>query len=107
MNWLFAAMGGKNTPPPNPLIASSGKWMTTFVGVYTGLFWTPDAWLALEPMIVEAISERYEDGWATLVYWLLRIAAYPLMFFATKLILGVTFVSLVLFITLKFFGGRR
>ncbi|MEM8591773.1 MAG: hypothetical protein AAGF13_04525 [Pseudomonadota bacterium] len=42
-----------------------------------------------------------------LVYWVLRIAAYPLMFFATKLILGVSFVSIVLFISLKLFGGRR
>lgn len=107
MNWLFGAMGGRNAPPPNPLIASSGKWLTTCVGVYAAIFWTPDAWAAWEPSIIAAIQDRYRDGWAMMVYWVLRIAAYPLMFFATKLTLGVSFVSIVLFISLKLFGGRR
>lgn len=107
MNWLFGAMGGRNAQPPNPLVASSGKWLTTCLGIYTALFWTPDAWAVNEPWIIDAILARYQDGWATFVYWVLRIAAYPLMFFATKLTLGVAFVSIVLFISLHLFSGRR
>ncbi|WP_461429335.1 hypothetical protein [Gymnodinialimonas sp.] len=81
--------------------------MSAFVGFYAAVFWTPDVWAALEPSIIDAILARYQDGWATLIYWLLRIAAYPLMFFTTMLVLGVAFVSIVLFVMLKLFGGRR
>ena len=106
MNWLMG-MGGGGQKAPNPLIATSGKWLSTCAGVYAAIFWTPDAWVAWEDTIVEAILARYQDGGAFFVYWLLKIAAYPAMFFAVRMGLGIAFLSLVMWIMTKVFGRQR
>ena len=110
MNWMMGLGGnGGGGKPPSPLIAGSGKWLATCVGVYAAIFWTPDLWAALEGQIYAAIWARYDGVAATAIYWLLYIAAYPLMFFATRMLLGLAFVSLVMGVLLKAFGkvGRR
>ena len=81
--------------------------MATCIGVYAAIFWTPDVWNAWEEVIVRAILARYEGTAATLIYWLLKVAAYPLMFFAVKMGLGIGFLSLVVGMTTKLFGGKR
>lgn len=106
MNWLFGAGGGGGTQP-NPLIAASGKWLSTFVAIYAAVFWTVDVWNAFEPQILEAIHARYDGAGAAFVYWLLKIAAYPLMFFAVRMGLGLAFVSLVTWAVFKLFGARH
>lgn len=107
MNWLFGATGGGNgAPAPNPLIATSGKWLSTCVGIYAAVFWTVDVWTLLEPQILDAIYARYEGSAATFIYWLLKIAAYPLMFFAVRMGLGLVFISLVTWIIFRLFGKR-
>lgn len=107
MNWLLGATGGGNGgSAPNPLIATSGKWLSTCVGLYAAVFWTVDIWTFLEPQILEAIDTRYEGSVAAFIYWLLRIAAYPLVFFAVRMGLGLAFVSLATWIIFKLFGKR-
>ncbi|MGJ8530138.1 hypothetical protein [Maritalea sp.] len=107
MSWLMGLGGGGGQKAPNPLIAGSGKWLATCVGAYATLFWTPDLWAALDITIQQAILARYEGNAATLVYWLLKIAAYPLMFFTVRMGLGIAFVSLTMWVMMRFFGGRR
>lgn len=106
MNWMMGLGGGGGNRAPNPLIASSGKWLSTCVGVYAAIFWTPDVWSAWEDVIVAAILARYEGGAASFVYWLVKIAAYPLMFFAVRMGLGIAFISLVMWIMTKVFGRK-
>ncbi|MDX8353970.1 hypothetical protein [Cognatiyoonia sp. IB215182] len=106
MNWLMG-IGGGGQRPPNPLIASSGKWLATCVGIYAAIFWTPDAWGAWEDTITTAILARYDGNAASFVYWLLKIAAYPLMFFAVRMGLGIAFVSLVIWIMTNVFGRHK
>ena len=106
MNWLMG-MGGGGGNAPNPLIATSGKWLATCVAVYGTIFWTPDLWMALEGSILRAIHARYDGGAAAFVYWLLKIGAFPLMFFAVRMGLGIAFVSLVMWIMMRFFGSKR
>lgn len=106
MNWLMGAGGGGGRPP-NPLIATSGKWLATCVAVYATMFWTPDAWTVWEPTILRAILARYEGSGAVFVYWVLKIGAYPLMFFAVRMGLGIAFISLVLWIMNSLFKVRR
>jgi len=96
--------GGK---PPNPLIATSGRWLSTCIGIYAAIFWTPDAWVVWEDAIVEAILARYQNGAATFIYWVLKIAAYPLMFFAVRMGLGIAFLSLVMWVMTSLFGQKR
>lgn len=98
-----AASGGGGGRPSNPLIATSGKWLSICVGLYAAVFWTVDVWTFFEPQILDAIHARYDGGGATFIYWLLRIAAYPLMFFAVQMSLGITFVSLVTWIVFRLF----
>ena len=106
MSWLLG-MGGGGGKPPNPLIATSGKWLATCVGVFAAIFWTPDLWIAWEDRITTAILARYEGGGAALVYWLLKIGAYPGMFFAVRMGLGITFISLVMWLMTKAFERNR
>ena len=107
MNWLMGLCGGGGGKAPKPLIATSGKWLATFVGIYAAIFWTPDAWAAWENTILRAIHARYDGGIAAFVYWLLKLGAYPLVFFAVRMGLGIAFVSLVMWIINRFFGGQR
>lgn len=107
MNWLMGLGGGSGGKGPNPLIAGSGKWLATCVGIYAAIFWTPDAWVAWENAILHAIHARYDGGSAAFVYWLLKLGAYPLVFFAVRMGLGIAFVSLVMWIINRFFGGQR
>lgn len=101
-----AAGGGGGGSQPNRLIATSGKWLSICVGLYAAVFWTVDIWTFLEPQILEAIYTRYEGSVAAFIYWLLRVAAYPLVFFAVQMSLGITFVSLVTWIVFRVFGKR-
>lgn len=105
MNWLMG-MGGAGRAP-NPLIATSGKWLATCVAVYATIFWTPDVWDAWETTILRAVHDRYDGTIATVISWLLMLGAYPLMFFAVRMGLGVVFVSIVMGVMMKLFGGRR
>lgn len=108
MNWLMGlGGGGAGQKAPSPLIATSGKWFATCIGFYAAVFWTVDAWILLEQPIVDAIQSRYEGNAAFFLYWLLRIGAYPLMFFAVRMGLGIAFVSLVMWIMMCFVGRRR
>ncbi|WP_195819425.1 hypothetical protein [Roseobacter sp. MH60115] len=104
---FFGGMFGGGGKPPSPLIASSGKWLATCIGIYAAIFWVPDVWMAWEDTIVRAILARYEGTAAAIIYWLLKIAAYPLMFFAVKMALGIGFLSFVMSIMLNLFGGKR
>lgn len=106
MNWLLGPSGGGGKAP-SPLIAASGKHLATCIGVYSAIFWVPDIWNAWEDTIVQAILARYEGTAAALIYWLLKIAAYPLMFFAVKMGLGITFLSFVMGVMMNLFGGKR
>ena len=101
-----AASSGGGGSQPNRLIATSGKWLSICVGVYAAVFWTVDIWTFLEPQILDAIYARYEGAGAAFIYWLLRIAAYPLMFFAVQMSLCLAFVSLVTWIVFRLFGKR-
>lgn len=107
MSWLFGLGGGGGQKPPNPLIASSGKWLATCVGIYAAIFWTPDVWVAWEDTIIGAIRERYDENATVFFYWLLKLGAYPLMFFAVRMGLGIAFMSLVMWIMMRFFGSKR
>lgn len=107
MNWLMGLGGGTGQKAPNPLITTSGKWLATCIGIYAAVFWTVDAWMLLEEPIVDAIQSRYERNAAVFLYWLLKIGAYPLMFFAVRMGLGIVFISLVMWIMMRFVGGRR
>ncbi len=108
MSWLMGFGGGSGGgKPPSPLIASSGKWLATCIGVYAAIFWTPDLWNAFEGQIIDAIYKRYEHEAALIIYWLLYLAAYPLMFFAVKMGLGLAFVSLAMGVLTNLFRGRR
>ncbi len=91
----------------NRLIQSAGKWLAYVIAAVTAVFATPDLWTAWEPMIVQNIYTRYNGGLAETIYWGLRFAAYPLVFFTVSMTLGVVFVSLVLGIMLKLFGEHR
>ncbi|MEP2640810.1 hypothetical protein, partial [Roseobacter sp.] len=53
------------------------------------------------------ILARYDGTAAALIYWLRKIAAYPLMFFAVKMGLGISFLSFVVGVMTKLFAGRR
>ncbi|MEM9238472.1 MAG: hypothetical protein AAGB07_00725 [Pseudomonadota bacterium] len=106
MNWLMG-MGGGGGRPPNPLIATSGKWLSTCVGIYAAVFWTPDAWVAWEQDIILALRARYEDGAVAVFYWLLKIGAYPAMFFGVRMVLGIAFISLVMWVMTKVFERQR
>ncbi|MEL6416235.1 MAG: hypothetical protein AAFQ15_14955 [Pseudomonadota bacterium] len=106
MNWLMGFGGGGGQKPPNPLIATSGKWLSTCVGIYAAIFWTPDAWMVWEDTIIRAIQARYDGNLAVAIYWLLKLAAYPLMFFAVRMVLGIAFVSLVMWIMMRTFGRK-
>jgi hypothetical protein len=106
MNWLFG-LGGGGDGKANPLIATSGKWLATLIAIYMSIFWTPDIWAYFEDALLRAIHARYEGTNAAFVYWLLKVAAYPLMFFGARMALGVGFVSLVMAVMTKLFGGRR
>lgn len=97
--------GGSKSP--SPLIAGSGKWLSIFVGLYAAVFWAVDIWAFAEPTIIEMIHDRYEGGLAQAIYWLLRLAAYPLVFFAVKMGLGLAFVSIATWIVFKLFTSRR
>ena len=102
-----AGGGGPGGPQPNPLIATSGKWFANVVGLWAAIFLTPDLWTMTEGMIWAAISARYDGLWAEAVYWLLKIAAYPLTFFGVRLSIGLAFVSAAMWLLLHVFGGRR
>ena len=98
--------GGGGGKPPSPLIAGSGKWLSTFLGLYAAVFWTVDVWAFLEPHLLEMIYARYDGGWADLILWVLWLAAYPAMFFAVRMGLGLAFVSLAMWIMTSLFGNR-
>ena len=107
MSWMMGLGGnGGGGKPPSPLIAGSGKWLSTFVGLYAAVFWTVDVWAFFEPRILDMIYARYDDGWADAIYWVLWLAAYPAMFFAAKMALGIAFISLVMWIMTRLFGNR-
>ncbi|MEM7729678.1 MAG: hypothetical protein AAF311_10440 [Pseudomonadota bacterium] len=107
MNWLFGMGGnGGGQRPPNALIATSGKWLASCVGLYAAVFWTPDVWAVWDDDIAGAILARYEGMLAVALFWLLKLAAYPLMFFAVRLILGVVFVTLVMGVMSSLFRRR-
>ena len=91
----------------NRLIQSAGKWLAYVFAAVTAVFATPDLWAAWEPVIVQNIYARYSGGLAESIYWGLRLASYPLVFFTVSMTLGVVFVSLVMGIMMKLFGGRR
>lgn len=107
MNWLFGMGGnGGGQNPPNPLIAGSGKWLASCVGLYAAIFWTPDVWAIWEADIVDAILKRYSGNTAAILFWVLKLAAYPLMFFAVRMVLGVAFVALVMGVMSNLFRRR-
>ena len=91
----------------NRLIQSAGKWLAYVIAAVTAVFATPDLWVAWEPMIIQNIYARYNGGLAESIYWGLRLAAYPLVFLTVSMTLGVIFVSRVMGIMMKLFGGRR
>lgn len=99
--------GGGGGKPPNPLIAASGRWLATCIAVYATIFWTPDVWEHLEPSLSRAIAARYDGFGANLVYWLLKIAAYPLMYFGVRMGLALAFMGLAMGVMLKLFAGHR
>jgi hypothetical protein len=111
MSLMMGMGGGGGGKPPSPLIAGSGKWLSTFVGLYAAVFLTVDVWAFFEPRILDMIYARYEGGLANALYWVLRLAAYPAMFFAVKMGVGIVFVSAVMWIMSRLFGqaggGRR
>lgn len=108
MSWMMGLGGnGGGGKPPNPLIAGSGKWLATCIGVYAAIFWTPDLWGALDGKIQTAIWARYDDLAAEAIYWLLYVATYPLMFFAVRMGLGIAFVSLATWIVINLIGRKR
>ncbi len=108
MSWLMGLGGGSGGgKPPSPLIASSGKWLATCIGVYAAIFWTPDLWNAFGGQIIDAIYKRYEHEAALIIYWLLYLAAYPLMFFAVRFGLRLVAVSGLFAIITNMFGSRR
>lgn len=96
--------GGQNG---SPFIHSSGKWLAIVIAGVASVFVTPDLWRSFEPLIIENILARYQGGLAEAIYWALRLAAYPLVFFAVRMTLGVVFVTLVMGVVMKLFGGRR
>lgn len=104
MSFMMGMGSGGGGKPPSPLIAGSGKWLSTCVGLYAAVFWTVDVWALLEPGMLDMIYARYDGTWAQLIYWGLWLAAYPAMFFAVKMILGITFVSLTMWILTRVFG---
>lgn len=108
MSWMMGLGGnGGGGKPPSPLIAGSGKWLATCIGVYAAIFWTPDLWNVFEDQISTAIWARYDDMPATVIFWLLYFAAYPSMFFAVRMGLGLAFVSIAMGVLTKLFVGRR
>ncbi len=108
MSWMMGLGGnGGGGKTPSPVIAGSGKWLATCIGVYAAIFWTPDLWNVFEDQIHAAIWARYDDMPATVIFWLLYFAAYPLMFFAVRMGLGLAFVSIAMGVLTKLFGGRR
>ena len=89
MSWMMGLGGnGGGGKPPTPLITGSGKWLATFISLYAAIFWTVDVWDLLEPHLVTMIHDRYDGELAAAIYWLLRIAAYPLMFFGVRFLEG-------------------
>ena len=107
MSWMMGLGGGGNGgKAPNPLIATSGKWLATCIALFAMVFWTPDLWSAFEETIYLAIRARYAPETTFILFWLLAIAAYPLMFFAVRMGLGLIFVGLVFGLITKLFGPR-
>lgn len=104
MSWMMGLGGGGGGKQPSPLIVGSGKWLSIFVGLYASLFWTVDVFEFFEPRLLDMIYDRYDGVWAQVIYWVLWLAAYPAMFFAVKLVLGITFVSLAMWILTHVFG---
>lgn len=98
--WPF----GKSQPAQgqnNAFWKSADSFAAVFAAI-AAIFIVPPVWTYIEDDVSRRLYQLYDDGLVPFLYFGVMIAAYPLAFFAIRMSLVTTAISLVVGLALRF-----
>lgn len=108
MRGLFGGFGfGGGAPKDDRVLTTSGKWLATVIAAFAMIILTPDLWGWAKDWITGVIHARYSGVWAEIMFWTLKLGVYPLVYFATRMGIGLVFMGTALGAALKLAGRGR
>ncbi len=109
MRGLFGGFGfgGGGAPKDDRVLTTSGKWLATVIAAFVMIILTPDLWGWGKDWVIDLIANRYSGVWADIMFWAIKLGAYPLVYFATRMSIGLIFMGTALGAALKLAGRAR
>ena len=109
MRGLFGGFGfgGGGAQRDNRVLTTSGKWLATVIAFFAMIILTPDLWDLLGDWITALIGARYDGVWADIMFWALKLGAYPMVYFSTRMLVGLIFMGTALCAALRLAGSGR
>lgn len=103
MNWMLGMGPGRSggSQGDSRVLTTSGRWLATIISAFAMILLTPDLWSMTEDWAAGMISRRYSGFWAQAMFWAMKLGAYPLVFFATRMGIGLFFTSTAIGVALK------
>lgn len=103
---MFGGFGG-GAAQDSRVLTTSGRWLATVIAGFAAILLTLDLWSWVEDAAASAVSRRYSGAWADVMFWALKLGVYPLVYFSTRMGIGLVFMGTALGAALKLAGRGR
>lgn len=84
------------------LFTRSMDGFATMAALGATVFAVPVAWEMVEEWVARELLRLYGDAMAVLMFWALKLGAYPLVFFAIRMSLATTYAALAISVAMRF-----
>ena len=101
---LFGGMFGTtgSQVPQTSLFTRSVDGFATMAALAATIFAVPVAWVMVEDWAARELFRLYGEPMAIVMFWALKLGAYPLVFFAIRMSLATTYAALALSVAMRF-----
>ncbi|MGD1922804.1 MAG: hypothetical protein ACFB03_01255 [Paracoccaceae bacterium] len=98
---IFGSSGGGDGEPRS-LFVRSVDGFATMAALAATVFAVPVLWFGIESWVARELVRLYGDDMAIIMFWALKLGAYPLVFFAIRMSLATTYAALAISVAMRF-----
>ncbi|MEO1318422.1 MAG: hypothetical protein AAFW01_17845 [Pseudomonadota bacterium] len=97
---IFGSAGHQQAQ--SSLFTRSVDGFATMAALAATVFVVPVAWVMVEDWAARELLDLYGEPMAVVMFWALKLGAYPLTFYAIRMSLATTYATLAIGIAMRF-----